>query len=160
MVSATISREADSHSQLSPLLKQAVSAHQAGQLEAARPLYREFLTQEPKNPTALQLFGLLHSQSGEYETAIRLMRESLSLFPDQAEVANNLGNALSGAGRLKEAVDSYGQAVRLNPRYVDALRNLGLSYLQLDIVDDAQVCFERCVRTLRRPITTWASASG
>jgi tetratricopeptide (TPR) repeat protein len=151
-VPGSTSREAAG---LPPLLQSAISAHEAGQLELARPLYSDFLEKEPQHPTALQLFGLLHSQSGDYEAAIRLMQESLRLFPDQAEVANNLGNALSGAGRPKEAVDSYAQAIRLNPGYVDAFRNLGLCYLQLGIVEDARVCFERCVRLRPDDAAAW-----
>ena len=128
-----------------PLLQEAVNAHQAGKLELAQPLYRRFLADNAKHPTALQLLGLLHSQRGEYSLAIELMRESLRQFPQQAEVLNNLGNALAGCGRFKEAVDSYTQAIRLYPRYADAFRNLGLSYLQLDIVEDARRCFQRCI---------------
>lgn len=128
---------------LPPLLQQAVTLHRQGDLDGAYPQYRRFVDENPGHPTALQLFGLLHSQRGEYEQAIALMRESLRRFPEQPEVANNLGNALSAVGRLKEAVDSYGQALRLYPRYAVAFRNLGLCYLQLGILDDARICFER-----------------
>ncbi len=109
------------------------------------PLYAEFLQQNPKHPTALQLSGLLHSQRGEYGRAIELMRESLQQMPQQAEVANNLGNALSLCDRLEEANESYLQAIKLYPDYADAWRNLGLCYLRQQSYDEAEKSFQRCL---------------
>jgi len=142
---------------LAPLLRQAVAAHQAGQLDKAYSLYRRFGEENPDNPTALQLLGLLHSQRGEYESAIALMRESLSLFPQQAEVANNLGNALSRSGRAEEAIESYAHAIRLQPRYSDALRNLGLCYLKTDRFEEAGKCFQRCLEIQPGDAVAWLS---
>lgn len=134
-----------SHSQLPEPLRSAVLAHEDGQLETAYPLYRQFVADNPKHPTALQLFGLLLSQRGQYEPAIALMRESLSLFPDQAEVANNLGNALLKSGCAEEAIASYSEAIRIFPKYVDAMRNLGLCYAKMGRPDDALECLQRCI---------------
>jgi uncharacterized protein (TIGR02466 family) len=136
-------------------LRSAVVAHEDGQLETAYPLYRRFVADNPKHPTALQLFGLLLSQLGQYEPAIALMRESLSLFPDQAEVANNLGNALSRSGRIDEAIASYSEAIRISPKYVDALRNLGLCHSKAYHLEDALECFERCVRIRPADAAAW-----
>ena len=140
---------------LPPILQAAVVAHEAGRLDAAEPLYKQFLADSPAHPTALQLLGLLHLQRHEYEAAIAFMEQSLRLFPQQAEVVNNLGNALAGAGRLSEAVDTYGRAIRLDPRYADAFRNLGLCYLQLDIPSDARVCFGRCIDLRPADAAAW-----
>lgn len=131
--------------ELPALLQQAVAAHQAGNLDTAKPLYAQFLVQNPAHPTALQLLGLLHSQRCEYAKAIELMRESLRQFPQQAEVANNLGNALSACGRLDEANDSYSVAVKLYPGYADAWRNLGLCYLEQERMDMAENAFQKCL---------------
>ena len=130
---------------LPELLGHAVEAHRAGHLDAAYPLYRNFLEQHPAHPMGLQLFGLLLSQRGDYTNAIALMRESLRLFPEQPEVANNLGNALKRAGLLTEAVDSYRQACELQPRYRDAWRNLGLGLLYTAELEDAEDAFRRCL---------------
>jgi uncharacterized protein (TIGR02466 family) len=143
------------HSQLPLLLRQAVAAHEDGRLDAAYPLYRRFVDENPRHPTALQLLGLLHSQRGELETAIELMRQSLREFPQQAEVANNLGNALSRSGRLDEAIESYSQAVTLQPRYTDAWRNLGLSQLENKRFDEADRSFRRCLGIDPRDAAAW-----
>lgn len=141
--------------QLPLLLQQAVSAHEAGQHEAAETQYRKFLTQHPEHPTALQLLGLLHLQRGECDPAIALMQASLKAFPEQPEVANNLGNAFSRCGRRAEAVESYSRAIRLSPRYADAWRNLALCYLDANIPEDAEKCFRRCLHIVPRDAAAW-----
>ena len=143
------------HAQLPEPLRAAVLAHEDGDLDTAYPLYRQFVADNPKNPTALQLFGLLLSQLGQYEPAIALMRESLNLFPDQAEVANNLGNALSRFGRLDEAIASYTEALRILPDYVEALRNIALCYLKSDRFDDALASLQRCLDINPTDATAW-----
>ncbi|MDH3645744.1 MAG: tetratricopeptide repeat protein [Gammaproteobacteria bacterium] len=145
------------HAQLPELLRQAVVAHEDGDLEAAYPLYRQFAKENPRHPTALQLFGLLLSQRGMYESAVVLMQESLQLFPDQAEVANNLGNALVRCGRFDEAIASYDNAIRIFPEYVDALRNRGLCYAQANRLDDAAASFERCLEFRPADPASWLS---
>jgi len=140
---------------LPELLGHAAEAHRAGHLDAAYPLYRNFLEQNPSHPMGLQLFGLLHSQRGDYDNAIALMRESLRLLPEQPEVANNLGNALKRAGLIAEAVDSYRQACELKPRYGDAWRNLGLGLLYMAELEDAEGAFRRCLEIDSKDAAAW-----
>lgn len=155
MPNLTTAERNSHHPQLPEPLRSAVLAHQDGQLETAYPLYRSFVADNPKNPTALQLFGLLLSQFGQYESAIELMRESLNIFPDQAEVANNLGNALLRCGRIDESIASYSEAIRIFPEYVDAFRNLGVCHLQSGHFDKALECFGRCVEIRPTDATAW-----
>ncbi|MEO1245731.1 MAG: tetratricopeptide repeat protein [Pseudomonadota bacterium] len=140
---------------LPELLGHAVSAHQAGHLDVAYPLYQNFLDQHPAHPLGLQLFGLLHSQRGDDAKAIAYMRESLRLFPEQPEVANNLGNALKRAGRPAEAIDSYRRACELQPRYCDAWRNLGLCLVNSGRVDEAEDAFRRCLEVEPKDAAAW-----
>lgn len=144
-----------SEPRLPQLLQQAVTAHQAGDLDSAAPLYRRFLAQHPDHPTALQLLGLLHSQRGEYGPAIEYMQESLRRFPRQAEVANNLGNALSVSGRQEEALENYRRAVELAPRYSDAWRNLGVCYLERQQFREADEAFRRCLEIWPEDAAAW-----
>ncbi len=143
------------HAQLPEPLRSAVIAHEDGQLDTAYPLYRKFVAENPQQPTALQLFGLLLSQLGQYEPAITLMRESLHLFPEQPEVANNLGNALSKIGLFEEAIESYAEAIRLRPDYFDAQRNLGISYAKTGKADEAKACYDACLEARPDDPATW-----
>jgi tetratricopeptide (TPR) repeat protein len=149
------SSAANAHAKLAPLLREAVALHEAGRLDEAQPLYLRFLDEEPSNPTALQLLGLLHSQRGELGAAIDYMRTSLALFPEQAEVANNLGNALSRNGQNDEAIAAYAEAVRIQPRYRDAWRNLGLTQLSAKRYEDAERSLRRCLELDPADAAAW-----
>ena len=135
------------HPQLPEPLRSAIIAHEDGDLNTAYPLYRSFVAENPKNPTGLQLFGLLLSHLGQHDTAISLMQESLSLFPEQAQVANNLGNALSQVGKVDEAIASYQNALRQQPDYLDARRNLGLCYAKSGRPEEAMASYELCLKS-------------
>ncbi|WP_172428735.1 tetratricopeptide repeat protein [Azospirillum brasilense] len=52
-------------------LAAAVGHHQAGRLDAARPLYHSILRSQPGHPDALHLLGVLESQSGRPRAAER-----------------------------------------------------------------------------------------
>ncbi|MBT8132786.1 MAG: tetratricopeptide repeat protein [Gammaproteobacteria bacterium] len=152
-----MSQNSQRHAQLPDGLRQAVIAHEDGQLDAAYPLYRQFVKDNPEHPTALQLFGLLLSQRGMYESAIILMQQSLDLFPQQPEVANNLGNALANNGRAEDAIASYANAVSLKPDYVEAWRNQGLCYTRMNRFDEAADSFEQCTRIRPDDAKAWMS---
>ncbi len=132
-------------------------AHEAGRLDDAYPLYREFIEATPGHPMALQMFGLLHSQRGDYATAIAFMQESLRLFPGQSEVANNLGNAFKRSGHPEAALEWYRHALQLQPRYLDAQRNLGLCHMAADQTAQAVDSFERCLEIDPRDAVAWLS---
>jgi tetratricopeptide (TPR) repeat protein len=138
MKSPIVTGGSDRHAELPSLLKQAVVAHEAGKLDEAYPLYRQFLEGDPTHPMALHRFGLLHSQRGDYPTAIALMQESLRLFPGQPDVAN-----------------WYRYALELQPHYIDAQRNLGLCQLSLEQVEAAISSFERCLEIDARDAVAW-----
>ncbi len=148
---------ADTRSRLAPALREAVLLHQQGSLDAAMARYRQFLDDDPSNPAALQLLGVLHSQRGEYGAAIEYMQASLELFPEQPEVANNLGNAFSRSGQVAEAIESYSRAVRLQPRYLDAWRNLGLARLDARQFAEAEAAFRRCLELEPDDAAAWLS---
>ncbi len=147
----------DTRSRPGPALRDAVSLHQQGNLDAAMERYRQFLDEDPSNPTALQLLGVLHSQRGEYGAAIEYMQASLKLFREQPEVANNLGNAFSRNGQVAEAIESYSEAVRLQPRYLEAWRNLGLAHLDARQFAEAETAFRRCLELDPDDAAAWLS---
>lgn len=106
------------------LLLDAVQRHKAGDLDAARRGYEAVLQQQPDQPDALHLLGLLLDQGGEHERAIALIGRAVALVPGQAEWQGNLATALLAAGRLDEAEAGYRHAIALDPRYVEGHYNL------------------------------------
>lgn len=111
--------------ELQQMRRRAIELHQSGELEAAKSLYLEILEQQPGNPDALHLFGLVCHQLGDHETAVRYIRQSVEQVPDQPVLRNNLGDALHKAGDLVGAIEQLRQAVALRPDYPGAHMNLG-----------------------------------
>ena len=107
------------------LLQVAVTFHQAGKLSEAEAGYRDILKDNPNQPDALHLLGVIAHQVGNHEVAVDLISQSLVQRANNAEAHNNLGNALSSLGRLDDSIASYRKAVASKPRYVDGLNNLG-----------------------------------
>lgn len=147
----------DGGARLAPVLAQGVAAHRAGRLDDAQVLYRRYLDENPRDPDALQLLAVLHSQRGEHQAAAHALQELRRLLPLRAEIANDLGNALSRCGRPEEAVASYADAIRLQPQYADALRNLGLCYVDMERLDEARKCLEHCLQIRPEDSVGWLS---
>jgi tetratricopeptide (TPR) repeat protein len=112
--------------QQSKILIQAISAHQAGQLQQAEALYKTYLS-DTDDFNASQLLGMVYSKQQKFDLAIKYMGQSLARKHEQPNVHNNLANCLKRQGRLSEAIDHYRTAIALQADYVDAYRNLAMA---------------------------------
>ena len=73
-------------------LREALSVHQSGQLEAARQLYTRVLDVDATNARALHMLGLVVMVAdGDTQTAIALLERSIELS-DESDARVNLGN--------------------------------------------------------------------
>jgi len=107
-------------------LKHAVALHRSGDADAALPIYREVLSQQPDNPVAQHFLGVIHYQRGKLEEALPLLERAAALQHDEPEFHNNLGLALAAADREADAVAEYRVALSLKPDHPVAWNNLGL----------------------------------
>jgi predicted TPR repeat methyltransferase len=112
-------------------LREAMQAHGAGQLEAARALYQRLLDTAPQHPDGLHLMGVLQAQCGQHELAAELIGRAIAVQPQEAMFHNNLGNVYIERGRFDDALQHYQQAITLDPGRVDAMNNLGVLYGQM-----------------------------
>jgi len=103
----------------------ALEHHRSGRLAEAKRIYLQILAQEPSDPDALQLLGLIAHDESRHEEAVDLIGRAAALNPAVAEYQSSLGVALWGAGRRDEAVAAYRAAVKLDQNCVDAHVNLG-----------------------------------
>jgi len=112
----------------SDLLAVATSAHRQGDAEGAERIYWKILEQNPLEPSALHLLGVLMSERGDYANALPLLSLSLRFHPhpeDSAAWVCNLGLAFERAGDVKQAFECFREAVRLDKRYSEALVRFG-----------------------------------
>ena len=103
-----------------------MAQHQAGNLIAAEPIYKQVLQATPNQPDALHLLGLIAKQKGDLKSAVQLMRKSLNHNPNYVEAYVNLGATLQQQDNLVEAADCYRKALNLRPNYAEVHSNLGV----------------------------------
>jgi Flp pilus assembly protein TadD len=114
-----------------PLLQQALSCHQRGDLARAEPLYRRLLQAEPRNPYGLHLLGVLLLQTGRHEDALRLSRRATALAPDEPELWRHQAEMLVRLGRHADALACLDRLVALAPDEADAWTNRGTTLASL-----------------------------
>ena len=127
------------------ILAQAISRHQAGELEAAARSYQKVLKAAPTHAEARHLFGILRFQQGKADEAIKHLRAALSARPDYPEALYNLANIYSQLGRYAEAVEIYDRALAINGGLVEAHANRGNALLELRRYEEALASFDRAL---------------
>jgi tetratricopeptide (TPR) repeat protein len=105
-------------------LSTALDRHQAGARDEAEMLYRRVLEVEPKEPTALYLYGLFNFEAGKVEAANELLSAVVEARPENAEAHVALANLSYWRGRHDDAVGGYRRALDIQPDHPVALINL------------------------------------
>jgi Flp pilus assembly protein TadD len=127
-------------------LQQAIDHHRAGRLKEAREGYRAVLAEEPQNPDANNLLGIVCFQTRDYAEAVRLAETAIGARGDAPDYHNNLGLALKGLGKLDEAAVAFARAIALARKHGDALYNLGMLELDRRRYGDAYARLSECYR--------------
>jgi predicted O-linked N-acetylglucosamine transferase (SPINDLY family) len=145
---------------VSKLLNEAYSLHQAGRLVEAETIYQKIIAKYPKNFEARSLLGTVCFQRGDYEEAIRQIDVALRVNPNlafahdnrvsalvnlQAEAFTNRGNALCGVKRFRDALTSFDKAIALRANYAEAFCGRGISLQELNRWEEALASFDRAI---------------
>ena len=85
----------------------ATQHHKAGNLPKAKGIYRKILQDDPNQPVALHLLGVIAYQAGKHEQAIEYITRALHIKPDYAEAHNNLGTVLKELGHVDDAISQH-----------------------------------------------------
>ena len=123
----------------------AVQHHQAGRLSQAELLYRQILSQQPRNLNVLHLLGVIAAQTERHDLAVELIRQAINVNPNFPETHYNLGKALSEQGRLDEAIVAYRKAIALQPDYADAHENLANALKDSGRLEDATFAYRQVI---------------
>ena len=97
------------------VLKRAIAAHQAGEIERAIDAYQEYLRARPESPMALSNLGAAYARTGRYEDAIAQYRHALKVQPGNAPVQLNLALAYYKTGNTEEAAPLFEAVHRAAP---------------------------------------------
>ena len=120
-----------------PILGEALEHHQAGRHEEAAVLYQLALDADPREPTALYLYGLLNFQTGQIEAALDLLRRVVEVRPDHAQARFTLANLLFWRGDHAEAIKAYRAVIELQPAHVAARIGLANALRDSGELDEA-----------------------
>ncbi len=126
-------------------LNDAIRHYGEGRLPQAGKICRKILAEDPDQPTALSLLGVIAYAAGETDRGVELVSRAIAVKPDYAEAHNNLGNLLRDLGRLAEAEESYLRALDLKPEYAEAHNNLGAALFALGRHEDAAASYRRAL---------------
>jgi tetratricopeptide (TPR) repeat protein/glutathione synthase/RimK-type ligase-like ATP-grasp enzyme len=127
-------RAAQDHS---ATLQTALDLHQAGERDAAERLYLQVLEADPREPTALYLYGVFNHEAGRLDVAGQLLGEVVELRPDVAEAHMALALLSARCGRRREAIAGYRKVLELQPGHPPALLNLMSIIIEGGFVDEA-----------------------
>ncbi|MBI1206390.1 MAG: tetratricopeptide repeat protein [Azospirillum sp.] len=129
-------------------LAEALAAHQAGNLAAARRLYRALLDDRPDHVRALQLLGVVHFQEGDLTGAIRLLDRALAGDPGSASIQRHRGAVLLAADQVEAAGEAFRLALDAEPGDAETSFNLGLVERRLGRLDRAIPLLEQAAAGL------------
>ncbi|MGH7175871.1 MAG: tetratricopeptide repeat protein [Tepidisphaeraceae bacterium] len=130
-------------------LQQALSLHQSGQLELAETAYRDVLRDQPKQPDALHLLGVLLLATGHLADAEAMIRAAIDVNPLTSVFHISLAQVLEARSRLPDAADEWLRAGRLDVGLHDALLRAGDLLSQQDRFVEAAEAYR--LATSRRP---------
>ena len=90
----------------------------------------EILTQNSKDPRALNALALYHYKKGHFEAAQFLLNKAIAANPTLSELYGNLGLVQLAKNDRRDAIKTYRKALELNPQDAIAGANLGSLYIQ------------------------------
>ena len=122
------------------LYARAYAAVDAGELEAAVPLFGRLAEAEPDNPAFQYMLGLVHKYRFEWAQSLACNLRALALFegPDEATLWN-AGIAATGLGDWSQARQCWEQAgIRIAPGTGPVLGNFGRACVRLNAWDEGE----------------------
>jgi len=138
----------------------ALDRHQAGARDEAEALYKRALDADPREPTALYLYGLFNFEAGKVEAADRLLTKVVEVRPGHAEGHVALANLAYWRGRHDAAVDGYKRALAIQPDHAAALINLATALRDQRQFDCAITACGNAAKRLIDPAPAYAALGG
>jgi predicted O-linked N-acetylglucosamine transferase (SPINDLY family) len=120
-------------------LQSAMQQHQSGRLAEAEQAYRNILSVDPENASAMQLLGVVALQSGRAREAAELISRAIQIHGGEADWYVNLGAAFNALQLPQQARDAFGAAITLNPSNAVAYANLSAVLKDFDVEESIAI---------------------
>lgn len=136
-------------------LRQAVAYHQAGRLKEAESLYRQIISNDPRQADAHHLMGVICHQRGQHEEAVRLIKKAISISNQNSMYFNNLGNAYYAIGDVPQAITAYQKALKIKPDDSEIHVNLGNALQKAGASDKAVEHYRHALELKPKDESIW-----
>ncbi len=134
------------HSRLN-IIEEAVNEHKKGNLEKSEYLYRQAISKYPSNTKLYYLIGANLVKQNKNDEAISFLNQGLQASPKDTEILEALGIALLKKGESNNGIKKLLKALELEPKNPKILFNIGKAYLEISNYSDAEVFFDRLIKT-------------
>jgi len=119
--------------------------HRQGRLAEAADIYRQVMREDPANPLAHHLLGLVHHQQGANAEALRALGEAVRLEPANPLYRVGLAEALYVGKQDEKVAAELGEAGRLEPQTGPLLLRQAVLWGQLNRPAEAAALAERAI---------------
>ena len=106
-------------------LQQALELIKTGQLQRARLILEELLSEDPDSGDVLYNLGMCYTELDKPEAAIELLSRFIKHYPHHSNAHVAMGFAQSKIHNFKKAKEFFERALDIDPQNSYALRNLG-----------------------------------
>jgi predicted O-linked N-acetylglucosamine transferase (SPINDLY family) len=137
------------------LLRQAITAFEAGNFNACELALEEVLKAEPKHLSALQIYGLVKASQGQHQAAVSFLQQAVQIDPQDAGLQFNLAKALSESDQEQAALAHHELATQLTPFNAAAWLNFGISLFKLGIYEEALSCYQKALAIQDSNAAAW-----
>ena len=148
------------HNDPADIFQQAISCHQAGQLDQARSLYHRVLKFDSRHGDALNLLAVIGLQTGDFADALAYAARAVAIQPGIADYQLNLGQAYKGLERWEDAAVTLGKAAGLAPGDVQVQYALAETLERLGRNDEALGAYLRIAQAHPDFAEAHSSAAG
>lgn len=116
---------------VTPEIENSLRLSQQSQHSAALAKINQFLTQQPKQSSALLAKGIILSNKGDKTAAKAVFQNLIKSHPERPEAFNNLAVIYSEEGNFPQAIETLQQAFQTHPSYAQVHTNLKELYATL-----------------------------
>jgi protein O-GlcNAc transferase len=124
-----------------PTKREAIAAHQSGDLKTAERLYRELLRSAPTDAELYYCLGLLCRQTARIAESVQWLRRSIALAPAAPQTLQLLARVRDETGDTAGALHALEQYLALRPDDAGMLGVKGQLLVRLGRLRDAEQAF-------------------
>ncbi len=120
-----------------PLLRRAVAALRAGDVDLGGRLAIQALEQDERSGYGWYLLAIARERAGDFASSITCYESALALLPSQAEVANDLGRLAFRMGMKPQAEKLFRHFLAAHPNHPEGANNLACAIRDQDRAEEA-----------------------